>query len=85
MLLKASYNSVALLQVMQGKPGPCRDIVLLNAAAAIVVGGKAHDFREGISIAAGAIDSGRAYMKVVQLIESTGGDVSNLKILEGSF
>ena len=77
-------NLRILLQVLRGELGPCRDIVLLNAAAAIVVGGKARDIHEGISLAASAIDSGRAYEKAVDLVKSTGGDVSNLKIVEAS-
>lgn len=75
-------NLRILLQVLRGNPGPCRDIVLLNAAAAIMVGGKARDILEGISMAASAIDSGRAYEKVVELVKSTGGNTSNLRILE---
>ena len=77
-------NLRILLQVLRGELGPCRDIVLLNAAAAIVVGGKARDIHEGISLAASAIDSGRAYEKAVDIVKSTGGDVSNLKIVEAS-
>ncbi|MCX8053787.1 MAG: anthranilate phosphoribosyltransferase [Armatimonadetes bacterium] len=53
-------NVQALLDVLDGKPGPKRDIVLLNAAAALVVAEKAADLREGISVAAEAIDSGAA-------------------------
>ncbi len=77
-------NLRILLQVLRGKPGPCRDIVLLNAAAAIVIGGKARDLSEGIAVAAGAIDSGSAYEKAVRLVEVTGGNLSNLKIVEAS-
>jgi len=77
-------NLRTLLQVLHGKSGPCRDIVLLNAAAAIVVGGKARDLSEGISAAAKAIDSGLAYKKVLELIEATGGNLSNLKIVEAN-
>lgn len=72
-------NVRILLKVMRGERGPRRDIVLLNAAAAITVGGKAKNIREGLKIAADAVDSGRAYEKVVQLVEATGGDVQKLK------
>ncbi len=71
-------NVRMLLRVLHGETGPKRDIVLLNAAAAIVVGGKAGDLREGISIASDSLDSGRAYEKVVQLVKATGGDVHKL-------
>lgn len=53
-------NVRALLDVLDGKPGPKRDVVLLNAAAALVVAEKAADLREGISVAARSIDSGAA-------------------------
>ncbi|MFQ6040546.1 MAG: anthranilate phosphoribosyltransferase [Candidatus Poribacteria bacterium] len=64
-------NAAMTLDILQGKPGPKRDIVLLNAAAAIVAGGKADDMRQGISIAADAIDSGRALEKLEALKEMT--------------
>ncbi|MGC8862448.1 MAG: anthranilate phosphoribosyltransferase [Armatimonadota bacterium] len=53
-------NVRALLDVLDGKPGPKRDIVLLNAAAALVVAEKAADLREGIALSAKSIDSGAA-------------------------
>lgn len=46
--------------VLEGAPGPCRDVVVLNAAAALVVAGAAADLREGAALAASAIDGGRA-------------------------
>jgi len=64
-------NAAMTLDVLQGKPGPKRDIVLLNAAAAIVTGGKADNLRQGIDIAADAIDSGRALKKLEALKEMT--------------
>jgi len=75
-------NARMLLKVLRGEAGPRRDIVLLNAAAAIVVGGKARDLREGMKIAAETIDSGKAYEKVTQLIGATGGDMQKLKALK---
>ncbi len=75
-------NVRMMLRVLRGERGPRRDIVLLNAAAAIVVGGKARDLHEGIAIAANTIDSGRAYDKVVQLVKATGGDLEKLKSWE---
>jgi anthranilate phosphoribosyltransferase len=56
----ADENAVALNQLLAGKTGPYRDIVLLNAAATLIVAGKAQDLRSGVAIAAGAIDDGRA-------------------------
>ncbi|MEN6356147.1 MAG: anthranilate phosphoribosyltransferase [Armatimonadota bacterium] len=53
-------NVQALLSVLDGERGPRRDIVLLNAAAALVVAGKADDIRGGMTLAAQSIDSGAA-------------------------
>ncbi len=72
-------NTRMLLRVLRGERGPRRDIVILNAAAAMLVGGKASDLREGLAVAVDAIDSGRAYEKVAQLVEATGGDIQKLR------
>jgi anthranilate synthase/phosphoribosyltransferase len=53
-------NAVIAREVLTGAPGPKRDVVLLNAAAALVVAGRAKSLREGVSLAAAAIDDGRA-------------------------
>jgi anthranilate phosphoribosyltransferase len=56
----ADYNAAALRALLQGKDGPYRDAVLLNAAAALIVAGEASDWHEGIEEAAEAIDKGLA-------------------------
>jgi len=67
-------SAAMLLGVLEGEPGPRRDIALLNAAGALVVAGKAADLREGIAGAAEAVDSGAARQKLEQLSEmSVGG------------
>jgi anthranilate synthase/phosphoribosyltransferase len=53
-------NAAIAREVLGGAPGPRRDIVLLNAAAALVVAGRARHLREGAQQAAAAIDDGRA-------------------------
>jgi anthranilate phosphoribosyltransferase len=53
-------NAEAALAVLRGEPGPHRDIVVLNAAAALVVAGEARALGDGLSVAAESIDSGRA-------------------------
>ena len=53
-------NVKAMLSVLDGNKGPKRDIVLLNAAAALMVADKASDLRDGMAIAADSIDSGAA-------------------------
>jgi anthranilate phosphoribosyltransferase len=75
-------NAVLLLKLLKGGNGPRRDIVLMNSAAAIIVGGKATDFGEGVEIAKESIDSGNAYKKLRNLIKATGGDSSRLEALE---
>jgi len=56
----ADYNAAAILGLMRGEKGAFRDIVLLNAGAAIHIAGKAVDLKEGIAIAAEQIDDGKA-------------------------
>jgi len=56
----AAYNADALLRLLNGEPGAYRDAVLLNAAAALIVAGRAATLREGVAQAAEAIDSGAA-------------------------
>jgi anthranilate phosphoribosyltransferase len=67
----AETNGQIVLDVLQGEPGARRDIVLLNAAAALVAAGMAGDFREGIKQAAEAIDSGEALKKLQALKKIT--------------
>jgi anthranilate phosphoribosyltransferase len=54
-------------EVLGGRAGPARDIVAVNAAAALVVGGAAADWAQGLQLAAGAIDSGRASATLADL------------------
>jgi anthranilate phosphoribosyltransferase len=61
-------NALIIRQVLAGEAGPRRDIVLMNAAAALVVGGKARDFKEGVALAAQSIDSGAAAAKLAGLV-----------------
>ena len=64
-------NAAIVRSILQGEQGPRRDIVLLNAAAALIAGGKAEDFHEGLLIAGKAIDSGTAQEKLEALAEMT--------------
>ena len=64
-------NAGIIMGVLEGKKGPARDIVILNAAAAITAGGLASKIEEGIAIAHGAIDSGEALAKLERLKEIT--------------
>jgi anthranilate phosphoribosyltransferase len=60
-----------LKNVLRGDPGPKRDIVLLNSAAALYVGGAADSVAGGIKLAAESIDSGKAQAKLDRLIALT--------------
>jgi anthranilate phosphoribosyltransferase len=55
-----AFNAKAVRDLLDGKPGAYRDIVLLNAGAAFAVAGKTADLRAGIALAASVIDSGKA-------------------------
>jgi anthranilate phosphoribosyltransferase len=65
----AVRNAEALRAVLDGVKGPYRDIVLLNAGAAILVAGKAGSLRDGIAVAAAAIDGGKARAALTKLAE----------------
>jgi anthranilate phosphoribosyltransferase len=67
----ARQNSAMILEVLNGVRSPRRDIVLLNAAAALVASSRVSDFTEGVRLAAEAIDSGKAKAKLERLIEFT--------------
>jgi len=64
-------NAAASRAVLAGEPGPKRDLVVLNAAAAIYVGGLAADLSEGVAKATEAIDSGAAAAVLEGLIAAT--------------
>ena len=63
----AAVNERIARDILAGVRGPRRDIVLANAAAALVAAGKARDFREGVALAADSIDSGAARRKLEEL------------------
>jgi len=56
----AEVNAGITRRVLAGMPGPHRDIAVLNAAAAVLVSGRARTMAEGVSIAAEAVESGQA-------------------------
>lgn len=66
-------NAAALRALLDGAPGAYRDAVLLNAAAALVVAGKAAELKDGVAMARESIDSGRARAKVAALAKATQG------------
>jgi len=64
-------NARIIREVLGGDRGAARDIVLMNAGAAIYVGGVARDLHEGVRLAASSIDSGRALSRMDALIEAS--------------
>jgi anthranilate phosphoribosyltransferase len=64
----ADANAVALKSVLEGKPSAYRDVALLNAAAALIVAGRASNLRDGVAIGTQSLDSGAAAAKLKQLI-----------------
>jgi anthranilate phosphoribosyltransferase len=66
-------NAVHMTQLLEGRRGPLRDIVLLNSAAALIVAGRARDLRQGVDQAADAIDQGKARRVLDKLIAITNG------------
>jgi anthranilate phosphoribosyltransferase len=61
-------NAAALRRLLQGEAGAYRDIVLLNSAAAFLVGDKVETLREGVDLAAAVIDDGRAQAALDKLV-----------------
>jgi anthranilate phosphoribosyltransferase len=71
----ADENARIVREVLQGEKGAARDIVLMNAGAAIYIGGLARDLHEGIRLAAISIDSGNASARLDALVDAGRGDL----------
>jgi len=67
----ADESAAIVRGVLDGTPGPARDVVLLNSAAALYVGASATTIQDGFRLAAESIDSGKARQKLEQLVEMT--------------
>jgi len=67
----AETNAAAIRDLVAGKPGPYRDVVVLNAAGALVVAGKASGLMDGAAQAMAAIDDGKAADTLAKLVEAT--------------
>ncbi len=67
----ATVNAAIVTRVLGGEPGPARDVVLLNAGAALMVAGEAASVREGIARAAEAIDAGHARRTLERLVAAS--------------
>ncbi|MCW4038618.1 MAG: anthranilate phosphoribosyltransferase [Candidatus Bathyarchaeota archaeon] len=81
-------NAEITFRILTGRTDsddPKRDIVLINAAAGIIVGGKADVFDEGLELARESIDSGEAYTRLKMLVKASNGDLSRLERLESIY
>lgn len=68
-----AHNANAITQLLDGKSGAYRDIVVLNASAALIVAGKANNLMQGAEMAAGLIDSGAARDTLSKLVDISNG------------
>jgi anthranilate phosphoribosyltransferase len=64
-------NAAIIWSILEGEKSPRRDIVLMNAAAALVAAGKADSLKDAIPLAVESIDSGSARTKLASLVEFT--------------
>jgi anthranilate phosphoribosyltransferase len=67
----ARENAAALLALLEGRPGPYRDTVLLNAAAGFIVAGRTESLRDGVATAVKSLDSGAAHSALDALRRET--------------
>jgi anthranilate phosphoribosyltransferase len=65
---EARENAQALMDVLKGQKGPFRDVAVLNAAAGLIVAGRARDLREAVQLAHKSLDSGEAHNRLGRLI-----------------
>ncbi|MCW4039930.1 MAG: hypothetical protein NWE83_04145, partial [Candidatus Bathyarchaeota archaeon] len=78
-------NAEISFRILYGKKSasnPKKDIVLMNAALGIIVGGEATRFKEGVKLAQESLESGRAYKKLKAIIRASRGDPSILEEME---
>ncbi|MCC8170022.1 MAG: anthranilate phosphoribosyltransferase, partial [Oscillospiraceae bacterium] len=64
-------NAEITKRIFAGEKGPKRDIVVMNSAAGIYIGGKADTYKEAIEVAKNILDSGKAADKLRQFVEVT--------------
>jgi anthranilate phosphoribosyltransferase len=69
----ARENAGIIVDILNGKKGPKRNIVIINAAAALYVGKAVDSLRDGVKLAEELIDSGTAYEKLAQIINFSKG------------
>jgi anthranilate phosphoribosyltransferase len=72
----ALYNAEAIRLMLKGEPSAYRDIVIFNAAAALIIAGKAKTLKAGAIVAAAAIDNGTAKSTLDKLVKITNLDTN---------
>src|SRR5579872_6060136 len=72
----ASDNAAIIHEILEGKKSPCRDVVLLNAAAALVAAARADHIQDALPLAAQSLDSGAARRKLEAMVRFTNSVVS---------
>jgi len=77
-----SENAKMTVKILLGMNGPKRDVVLVNAAAAILLGGTGDSLEDAMELARRSIDDGHAIRKLEDLIKASGGSLSRLRELE---
>ena len=65
------FNSEKTKNLLRGEHSPYRDIVIMNTAAALIVGGIANDLKHGANLAVDSIDSGKAHIVLEEVIKIT--------------
>ncbi len=64
----AAEAALHIREILRGKAGPCRDMVLFNAGAALFAAGKSRDLASGVNLAAQSIDSGQALARLEAMV-----------------
>jgi anthranilate phosphoribosyltransferase len=72
----AVVNAAIVRRVLDGQPGPTRDVVLLNAGAALFIAGRADSVASGIRLASDAIDSGAAALTLERMARMSHAEVA---------
>jgi anthranilate phosphoribosyltransferase len=69
----ADANAIALQSVLDGMPSPFRDVALLNAAATLIVAGRARNLKEGVALGTKSLDSGASAARLKHLVAVSNG------------
>jgi anthranilate phosphoribosyltransferase len=83
----AEESCEVLFRILKGnlKENAKVDIVLVNSAAGLIVGGRVKDFKEGIEMARKSIESGMSYVKLKDLVKASGGSLQRLEELDAKY